>query len=180
VQSRNITSSLKDYKLSTSVYIPTEFVTYPCLKDLKMKHITLILFSFLFLTGTSEGKEVSYLQERGGISYEVNSEIPFTGKLVEKYWSGQKQSEANFKNGKLEGLATLWYQNGQKKIEYNYKNGKFQGLLTEWHENGQKKDEGNYRNGKPEGVHTSWYENGLKSSEAIWKDGRPIEYNGFP
>ena len=121
-----------------------------------MKHITLILISFLFLTGASEGIEVSYLQERGGVSYEVNSETPFTGKLVEKYWSGQKQSEANFKNGMLEGLATLWYQNGQKESE------------------------GNYRNGKPEGIHTSWYENGQKSGEAIWKDGLPIEYNGFP
>ena len=46
----------------------------------------LILILFLFLTGCE--KEVSSLQNRGGVKYEFNSETPFTGKLVEKYENG--------------------------------------------------------------------------------------------
>jgi len=58
------------YKLSTSVYIPTEFVTYPCLKDLKMKHITLILISLMSLTGCTgftkrDGLEVEWYDNGG-------------------------------------------------------------------------------------------------------------------
>ncbi len=45
----------------------------------------------LFLTGVSEGKEVTYLQDRGGVRYEVNSKTLFTEKLVEKYLNGQKK-----------------------------------------------------------------------------------------
>jgi antitoxin component YwqK of YwqJK toxin-antitoxin module len=119
-----------------------------------MKTIILILTSLLFLTGCE--KEVSVLQKRGGVAYEVNSKTPFTGKLVEEY------------------------ANGQKKIEGNYKNGKPEGLETYWHKNGQKLREGNYKNGKPDGVHAWWHENGQKRSDTIWKDGHFIEYNGFP
>ncbi len=38
-----------------------------------MKNITLLLISLLFLTGISEAKEVTSLQDRGGVKYEVNS-----------------------------------------------------------------------------------------------------------
>ena len=38
--------------------------------------------------------------------------------------NGQKSSEANYKNGKVHGLAVIWHQNGQKKSEENWKEGK--------------------------------------------------------
>jgi len=104
-----------------------------------MKHIALILISFLFLTGVSEGKEVSSLQDRNGVRYEVNSEISFTGKLVEKYWNGQKEYEGNFKDGKRDGLSTKWYANGQKGYEGSYKGGKKDGFYNNWYWTGQKK-----------------------------------------
>ena len=51
-----------------------------------MKNTILILIPLLFLTGCE--KEVSSLQDRGGVKYEINSETPFTGRLVEKYENG--------------------------------------------------------------------------------------------
>ncbi len=54
-----------------------------------MKNTILILISLLFLTGCE--KEVSSLQDRGGVKYEINSEVGFTGKYVEFYKDGQKE-----------------------------------------------------------------------------------------
>ena len=65
-------------------------------------------------------KNVSHLQDRNGIKYEVNSEKPFTGILVKKYKNRQKKIEEHYKDGRLDGLVTEWYENGQKKSELNW------------------------------------------------------------
>ena len=103
-----------------------------------MKHIILMFTFFLFLTGVSGAKEVSVLQDKNGVSYEVNSETPYTGKLVEWRLNGKKRFEVNWKNGKQDGVSTRWYANGQKEYEANYKDGKLDGIWTHWDENGQK------------------------------------------
>ncbi len=143
-----------------------------------MKTITLILISFLFLTGASEGKEVSYLQDRGGVRYEINSETPFTGKLVEKYWSGQKWHEGSYIDGKKDGLHTSWYWNGQKKVEGNWKDGKADGVATHWHENGQKNNlatliaENERVLALVEKYKAEWGKNGQKKVEGSNKDSK--------
>ncbi len=70
-----------------------------------------------------EEKEVTSLQDRNGIKYEVNSVESFTGKYVKYYDNGQKKVEKHYKDGKLDGLWTHWYENGQKSYEENYKDG---------------------------------------------------------
>ncbi len=67
-----------------------------------MKNTILILISLLFLTGCmeeKEEKEVSYLQDRNGVKYEVNTYVGFTGKYVEYDEKGQKKFEEHFKVG---------------------------------------------------------------------------------
>jgi antitoxin component YwqK of YwqJK toxin-antitoxin module len=137
-----------------------------------MTKIIAILTSLMIMVGCE--KEVSSLQERNGVYYEINSEDGFTGKLVELYSDGQKMSEEYFKDGKREGIYTAWYENGQKKSErtYRYKGG----IETAWYENGQKKNERNIRDGKEDGVFTFWYENGQKKIEGNYKDGK---YDGL-
>ena len=88
------------------------------------------------------------------------------------YPDGKKESEENYKEGKLHGLWTFWHENGQKAREWNFKDGKWDGLETEWYENGQKRGEGNWRDGKREGLATVWHENGQKRGEANFKDGK--------
>ena len=111
-----------------------------------MKNIILMLTSLLFLTGCE--KEVSSLQEINGVRYEVNSEVGFTGRLVQKYDNGQKRREVNFKDGKKDGVSTEWHVNGQKEFEEHYKDGKRNGLSNSWYENGQKKYERNFKDNK--------------------------------
>ena len=59
--------------------------------------------------------------------------------------------------------------------ENTYKDGKVDGLRTEWYENGQKKSEGNYKDGwNRDGLWTWWDENGQKIMERMNKDGKEI------
>ena len=73
-----------------------------------MKNTILILISLLLLTGCMEEKEVSSLQDRDGVKYEINSEVGFTGRLVKKYEDGQKEFEWDYTNGELDGRLTYW------------------------------------------------------------------------
>ena len=90
-------------------------------------------------------------------------------------YHGGKKYEANYKDGKLDGLVVSWHENGQKHTEANYKNGKLDGLWVVWHENRQKAVEANYKDGKEEGLETQWHENGQRGIEKNYKDGKLVE-----
>ena len=127
-----------------------------------MKNSILILISLLFLTGCSN----KYV--------EVIKESPYTERVWETYKNGrdgQKKKEIYYKEGKLDGLYTEWYENGYKGSEGNFKDGKKNGLYTEWYENGQKKGEVNFKNEKLDGLWTGWYRNGQKKGEVNFKNG---------
>ncbi|MDA7887269.1 toxin-antitoxin system YwqK family antitoxin [bacterium] len=89
--------------------------------------------------------------------------------------NGQKQSEQNYTDGKLNGLSTFWFANGQKQSEQNYTDGKLNGLSTFWFENGTKKSERPYKNGELNGIGVYWNEYGEKVEEWLYKDGIAIE-----
>jgi antitoxin component YwqK of YwqJK toxin-antitoxin module len=72
-----------------------------------------------------------------------------------------KGIELNMKNGKNDGLFTIFYmQNGQKREEQTWKDGKPDGLRTFWYENGKKEKEGTYKDGKIDGLWTYYNEDG--------------------
>ena len=73
------------------------------------------------------------------------------------------------------GLKVVWHKNGQKESELNYKDGKMDGLWTQWHENGQKQREVNFKDGKEDGLAVMWHKNGQKGAECNWKDGKSIK-----
>ena len=81
------------------------------------------------------------------------------GKWTEWNKDGQKQSEENYKDGKLGAESSKWDENGQ---ESQYKDGKLHGIVDR-HENGQIKSilyySDNYWNGSYEG----WHDNGITS-----------------
>ena len=83
--------------------------------------------------------------------------------------------EEYYKDGKLNGLSTWWYENGQKECENHYKDGKLNGLSTWWYENGQKEYEIHYKDGKLNGLSTWWYENGQIECEGFFKDGIEVD-----
>jgi antitoxin component YwqK of YwqJK toxin-antitoxin module len=162
-----------------------------------MKKISVIILaiSFLVITGCSdnieeiEPSEITEVENKDGARIKIengklqnkghilfftngNEVEPLTGKTFNYHKNGQKKLEVNFKNGKRDGLGTLWLDNGQKSSEDNCKDGKLDGLVTNWFDNGQKSSEATYKDGKEYGLVTTWFENGQKSSEAIYKDGK--------
>lgn len=169
-----------------------------------------LIFAYILLPVLSYGQavdtvDINDLEDRFGVFYK--SDKLFTGVGLDYYESGQKKSEGNFKDGKREGLWTVWqdnaygekrsegnYKDGQKeglwtewddnvygqKSEGNYKDGEREGLWTVWHSNGNKEGEGNYKNGSREGLWTFWYENGQKESEDTYDNGFVASSNYFP
>jgi antitoxin component YwqK of YwqJK toxin-antitoxin module len=84
----------------------------------------------------------------------------------------QKALEANFKDGKKEGLTTMWHENGQKKFENNFKDGIRSGLGMAWYENGIQEHEVNYKDGKKNGLESWWHENGYERTKINYKDDK--------
>ena len=157
-----------------------------------------IIISLLFLLiGCS--KDLDTLEKRGDIYYEINSEEPFSGLIINKYESGQKHTKGYLTNGREDGYWTWWYEGspknhirlyldnildnlpylfydswenyGQKRKVVDYLDGILDGLYTEWYENGQKSYEGTFKDGKLDGLQTGWYENGQKGKDVTYKDG---------
>ena len=139
-----------------------------------MKNIFSILCMVLFLLSCAEEHEVTQLQNRNGLMFQLNQEKPFSGTYVEYsvYGPETKRAEENYKNGKKDGLSILWKRDGQKASEGYYKDGKQNGRETVWYLNGQKASEGNYRDGRRNGSWKEWYTNGLKWKEGSHKDGK--------
>ena len=119
------------------------------------------------------------LQERGKegeeLFYAQNTQTPFTGWAKFTHENGQIVGLSHYKDGKLDGLGTSWYENnGQKKFERNWKDGVRHGLCTHWEYDGQKNVETNYKDGKLDGLRTWWYKNGQKKTEENLKDEKIV------
>lgn len=104
----------------------------------------------------------SKLQILSGFAYEINSEKPYSGKVINLYKNGQRSEEITYTDGTINGLYISWYENGEKKIEGSYNDGEKEGLWVAWSENGGKYIEENFSEGE-------------KESEVHWKHGQ-IEY----
>ena len=70
---------------------------------------------------------------------------------------------------------TKFYENGQKNTEINYKDGKLQGPFTVWNENGQKLYEMEYKDDKRHGLATYLTADGKVKTQIMWKDGEKVE-----
>lgn len=113
---------------------------------LAMKYLILSLF-LLTVTSCShaiapevpEVLEVSHdkLVERAGVTYQVDSDEPFTGRSVRFHENGKLQNKTDYKNGKKEGLSEWYWENGNLGQRGNLKDGKKNGLLEMFNENGE-------------------------------------------
>ena len=102
------------------------------------------------------------LIDKDGLKYHPDTNELYSGKVFNNRMGGKKEFEGSYKDGKLDGLWTNWYENGQKSSEITYKNGKQYIIRT-------------YKDGKREGFWTWWYANGQKFYEDVYKDGELIE-----
>ena len=73
----------------------------------------------------------------------------------------------------INGLS--WYKNGNKKLEANYKNGKLNGMWISWYENGIIKEKsGYYSDNKLDKQWTYWAEDGRKTNETTYEKGKKV------
>ena len=71
------------------------------------------------------------------------------------------------------GAYTRWFDSGQKEYEATYDHGKLEGLESAWHRNGQKYSEQWYRAGLRHGERRTWDDQGRLRSEEYYADDRP-------
>jgi len=150
-----------------------------------MKKILLTLMVF-GIVGCSKEIPSDQLVERNGITYEVNSQTPFSGRVVSYHENGQLQSKRNYKDGCLEGLQESYYENGQLEEKGIYKDimdipmfcsnqldyGFYDGPYESYYKNGQLKKKENYKDGIIEdGPVEEYYSNGQLSWGRNYKDG---------
>ena len=100
---------------------------------------------------------------------------PYTGFYTNYYdWVNDQQEyyEEYYKNGKLNGLSTWWYENGQKECEIHYKDEKLNGLSTWWYENGQIECEGFCK----DGIEVDDPESELDENELPFSSNGPVAF----
>jgi len=138
-----------------------------------MKNICVIFIIFLVtscnekesqLTGKADVKSIDndvkkYVPKVGAVNASTmdlnpeglfclkGSDIPYTGKTFSLWPNGNIEAEGNMKNGRPDGLVSMWYETGEKAGEGAYKDNKRDGILIEWHKNGNKKMEQNFNAG---------------------------------
>jgi antitoxin component YwqK of YwqJK toxin-antitoxin module len=100
---------------------------------------------------------------------------PYTGRIINYYYSGRKQAEGYLANGKVNGVDVLYYQNGHKSLEREYREGKPDGIEREYYLDGSLRQEGRYVAGKEEGVWKTYFPNGQVKLYGIYKAGELVD-----
>ncbi len=71
------------------------------------------------------------------------------GPYKDFYESGAMRTEANYRNGKFDGLYTFYHENGQIYVQVEYKRGNLNGEVSFYDDLGQLIEVVKYKNGKP-------------------------------
>ena len=105
----------------------------------------------LILIGCSEPEPINMdemLIEVLDVYYTKDTHKPYSGPTYQINTVRKIRHEGNMKNGRPDGLVSMWYETGEKAGEGAYKNNQRDGLVIEWHKNGQKKMEQMFKDGK--------------------------------
>lgn len=86
--------------------------------------------------------------------------VPFSGAFIDYYYSGKKQGEGWFLNGRLNGVHTMYYKNGKPSVIRNYTDGIANGIEKQYYEDGSLQQEGRFVDGKEKGIWAMYYPNG--------------------
>lgn len=113
-----------------------------------------------------------YLKEEFGrkmIISEIteNKRHQITGKVVDKFDTGEVKMECVYKSGILNGSMKIFYKSGSKKIVQMYKSGKLDGDYREFYENGKPKVVGQYVEGLKVGAWSRYREDGSKDELGV-------------
>jgi tetratricopeptide (TPR) repeat protein len=96
----------------------------------------------------------------------------YSGKFIDYYYSGRKQGEGTFRNGKAEGHRRMYHRNGQLAMERFYSNGIENGLEKQYYEDGSLKQKGGFLNGKEKGIWEMYFPNGQIKQRSTFENGQ--------
>ena len=103
------------------------------------------------------------------LAYAPNKQKPYTGWVKSMHDNGQVAWLGQCKDGKVDGLMTLWYKNGQKQEESTYKDDKLMTSVV-WQTDGEKCPVTNDVNGN--GVKVAYLITGEELFRETYKDGQ--------
>jgi antitoxin component YwqK of YwqJK toxin-antitoxin module len=101
--------------------------------------------------------------------------IPYTGKYINYYNSGRKQSEGTMLNGKLHGEVKVYFQNGTVGSVKNYENGIANGKQIEYYKNGALRQKRELKEGRDEGVWETYFPDGQTERMVTVKNGKVVD-----
>ena len=121
----------------------------------------ILFFVFISITSCNNKKKVEVKNKNGIVveSYFVNKKNP-TEKVdvYNRYYDDGKIVEvANYKNGKLNGVRTLFHSNGNKMQEENYIDDKLEGKVTSYFEDGSLQQEAVYKDNSGNGIWKNYF-----------------------
>ena len=109
------------------------------MNNLKKLFMAFLISNAMILSAHSESDERVTTEDtviNNDLFYLPNEDKPFTGRYETYYPNGNKKGVAHIKDGKFDGLMTLWDETGQNKTEKNIKNGIEMPVVDEGKENG--------------------------------------------
>ena len=89
------------------------------------------------------------------------------------YENGKLEYEAEYINGKLDGMSRYWSIGGKLISESEYSYGNPHGMWKNYHTNGNMMHTVNYFHGKKHGIEKWYHENGKIKSEQVFSYGNP-------
>ena len=128
--------------------------------------VLLLITTFVFSSCTKKVTSEK-LQKREGIAYEINSNKPFTGKVIDYYDKEEKKLklQEEYKDGLIEGESISFYENGHKNEMRNYSKGNCDNIAR-WTETGTLIEELRFNNKKLISWN-AWHDNGNKKAEFL-------------
>ena len=114
------------------------------------------------------------VQRDGHWLWRSNTNLVFTGVMVEKFPSGGLRARVEISNGLADGWTETWHTNGQAQLREHFKRGVSDGLRQRWFEDGRKQSVAMIVDGKVDGLFERWHENGQLAEKIQMKDGQPV------
>ena len=134
-----------------------------------------LFLGFSFTVLAEEIVDSNTLIKRDGLYFKKNFSKPFTGKVIGTFWGkmidgkreglwfgfGQLQWQANYVDGKKNGLYESLHANGKLNVRVHYFMDKMNGLYESYYNSGILRRKVNFIEKKENGILESYYENGF-------------------
>ena len=117
----------------------------------------------------------SQAYDEKGVVYIQGEKTPYTGVLQNINEKGVLVSEAEYKDGKMNGFSKLYYPNRKLQSEATFKNDVQEGIQKDYYENGKLKKKILYKNGMKNGITKFYDENGNFLKQANFVDDKQVD-----